>query len=162
MRTMIDTLVALMLAGILAGVTLQQRQQQNDDIAVETTRRNVHRINREVQLRAALAQVSLSEQGYPATIDPEWFEHELPRNLLVADGRSWLEVAPMEQRGLAHPLDIAPPGKTNGAFWYNPSTGIVRARVPSGMSDAATIDLYNDINGCAVDSRFPVAPAARK
>src|SRR5690554_1903554 len=104
MRIVIDTLVALMLAGILAGVTLHQQNARADDAAVEATRQSVQRINREIRLRAQLGQVALSEQGYPTTIDPEWFDNALPRNALINDGRPWIEVAPIEQRTLEHPL----------------------------------------------------------
>lgn len=161
MRIVIDTLVALMLAGILAGVTLHQQNTRADDAAVEMTRQSVQRINREIRLRAQLGQVTLSEQGFPTTVDPEWFDNALPRNTLINDGRPWIEVAPIEQRGIAHPLDIAASGKTVGAFWYNPAQGTVRARVPAGLSDAATIDLYNTVNSSDVNSRFPVGSTSK-
>ncbi len=35
-------------------------------------------------------------------------------------------------------------------FWYNPNTGVVRARVPDSVSDATALRLYNRINDSTV------------
>lgn len=157
MRIVLDTLVALMVAGILAGVTLHQRDRDSRELQVQQLRRSVERLNREVQLRAALTQSALSEHGFPAAIDPEWFQDTLPRNPLLDDGRPWVEVAPIEQRSVEHPPDIGPANRLSAGFWYNPARGTVRARVPAGLSDRETLELYNRVNGCNLSSRFPVA-----
>jgi len=157
MRIVIDTLVALMLAGILAGVTLHAREREDDELTAQSLRANVESLNREVQLRAALGQVELSEGGFPKTIDPEWFKEGLPRNPMLADGRPWLEVAPIEQRSALHPPDITPGSKLTASFWYNPYQGVVRARVPAGQSDRRTLQTYNAVNGTDLASRFPAA-----
>jgi len=157
MRIVIDTLVALMLAGILAGVTLHTRDRQDDEMTAQSLQANVESLNREVQLRAALGQVDLSESGFPKTVDPEWFKEGLPRNPLLDDGRPWMEIAPIEQRDAEHPPDITPTTKLTASFWYNPYQGVVRARVPVGQSDTRTLMLYNFVNGTDLASRFPAA-----
>lgn len=160
MRIVIDTLVALMLAGILAGVTLHTRERREDESAAQALQANVSALNREVQLRSALGQVELSEGGFPRTIDPEWFKEALPHNPLLDDGRPWMEIAPIEQRGALHPPDITPTTRLTAGFWYNPYTGVVRARVPAGQSDRSTLQLYNFVNSTDLVSRFPAAHSA--
>jgi hypothetical protein len=39
-------------------------------------------------------------------------------------------------------------------YWYNPNQGIVRARVPVGISDDRALRLYNRINGTALTSIY--------
>jgi hypothetical protein len=138
-------------------VTLHQRDRDSRDLRVQQLKRTVELLNREVQLRAALSDSALSERGFPAAIDPEWFQETLPRNPLLGDGRPWVEVAPIEQHHSEHPPDIAPDHRLAADFWYNPGRGSVRARVPAGLSDRETLELYNMVNGCTLRSRFPVA-----
>ncbi len=157
MRIVLDTLVALMVAGILAGVTLHHRNTDSAQVQVQQLARNVKLLNREVQLRAALSQSIISERGFPDAIDPEWFSDTLPRNPLLDDGRPWVEVATIEQQHSEHPPDIGPENKMSAGFWYNPAKGIVRARVPIGLSDRETLELYNSVNDCSLGSRFPVS-----
>ena len=160
MRIVLDTLVALMVAGILAGVTLHQRNRDSEEVQVEELARNVKILNREVQLRAALSQSSVADRGFPEAIDPEWFQDALPRNPLLDDGRPWVEVATIDERSAGHPPDIGPEDKLSAGFWYNPAKGIVRARVPIGLSDRGMLELYNHVNDSNLGSRFPVSTTA--
>ncbi len=151
MRLLLDTLVALMLAAILVGVVFHNRTDQEVNTARDTTRLELRRFQQQVALQSALARVDHNERGYPITIDPEWFQGQLPSNPLLGPEHPWVEVASPEQKEMLHPQERVASGKGVAKFWYNPHMGIVRARVPVGMSDAASVELYNFVN----DSNLP-------
>ncbi len=155
MRLLPYLLVILMLGALLAGVAWQRQQQHLDADATFDTSLNVERFQQEIRLQAALADSGGAASGYPATIDPEWFKGDLPRNLLLNDGRPWVEIAALAERDHDHPRSIVALEPTTPAFWYNPRLGVVRARVPGGISDQRTIELYNEINRCHVFTLFP-------
>ena len=75
-------------------------------------------------------------------------------NDLVTPERPWLEVAPASQKDLDHPPVRMTITDEIAAFWYNPGTGIVRARVPVTVSDRRATELYNSINGTTLVSIF--------
>ena len=148
MRLLVDSLFALMLCGVLAAVVMHNRNDKNVKHELEATRAEVRRFQRQVTLQAALGQVEHHEAGFPAKIEPSWFNGSLPRNQLIGPGHPWLEMAGIEERPLTHPpIRIA--AETHLAqFWYNAYTGRVRARVPSGMGDDKATEMYNFINDC--------------
>lgn len=146
MRLLLDTLVALMLAGILGGVVYARNREASFERDLAATRADVRLFERMIAMQAALGRVPLNEQGFPRTIDPEWFVAHMPRNRLLSPGRPWVEVASWEDRDLAHPIAIVADDASNAAFWYNPATGIVRARVPGDTSDRTARQLYNRVN----------------
>ena len=154
MRLVLDTLVVLMLLAILSGVMYHNRRIDEAHQQRELAREELHRLQRQVHLQAALARVNQHERAYPQTIDPAWFQGQLPRNPLLETDRPWLEVAGSSQRGLDHPEDVIAVSDETASFWYNPSAGIVRARVPSGISDAEALKLYNDVNGTNLTGLF--------
>jgi hypothetical protein len=154
MRLIIDTLVALMLAGVLAGVVTFYNGRRDRDGQVELARAEVERFQREIMLQAALEQVPQSEAGYPRTIDLAWFQGDLPLNPLLDEGRPWLEIASAADRHLAHPVYRCASQPSLASFWYNPANGIVRARVPAGISDHEALGLYNRVNACSLESLF--------
>lgn len=154
MRLVLDTLIVLMLLAILAGVMYHNRRAQDLAQQRELARAELHRLQRQIHLQAALARASQNERGYPLTIDPEWFQGQLPRNAMLEPGHPWLEVAGPSQRNLDHPRDLVAAAPEAASFWYNPSTGIVRARVPSGISDAEALELYNYVNETDVQALF--------
>jgi hypothetical protein len=151
MRLLLDTLVALMLAAILVGVVFYNRTDQEDTHIRDQTRLELRRFQQQIALQSALAKVERNERGYPLTIDPAWFQGQLPTNPLLGPEHPWVEVASPEQKDLLHPQERVASGKGSAKFWYNPHMGIVRARVPVGMSDAASVELYNFVN----DSTLP-------
>lgn len=150
MRLVIDSLVALMLAGVLAGVILHHRQQNESAALADALRDNVRTFQRQITLEATLARVPLTDEGYPTTVDPEWFADGVPVNPLLNDGRPWVEVAGVSQRDLEHPIRKVARERDDAQYWYNPYNGIVRARVPSTLSDAVARELYNYVNDASV------------
>jgi len=53
-----------------------------------------------------------------------------------------------------HPVNRLCDGPRTATFWYNPTTGVVRARVPHMVSDQRSLELYNYINGSQLDDLF--------
>ena len=114
----------------------------------------VQRFQRQIHFQLVLAEAAQSGPVYPASIDPEWFQGDLPENPLLGEGHPWVEVAGPGRKTAEHPSCLMATDRSVAGFWYNPHTGIVRARVPAGVSDAKALELYNDVNGCRLTSLF--------
>jgi len=164
MRLLVDTLVAMMLAAVVGGVLLHYRTAREEAAAIGYVQESVRRIELQVKYRSATESADLNGREWPVTIDPEWFSGDPPRNMLLDAARPWLEVAPPAHADLAHPPVRIAVDETVAAFWYNPGNGAVRARAPVSVSDRRSLEIYNRINGSALDSIFaeapPEAPAA--
>src|SRR5688572_18392196 len=154
MRLFMDSVVALMLVGLLAGVMWHQRTDRAATSQRDFTRSELHRFQQQIALQSALAKVTLNERGYPGMVDPNWFQGSLPGNPMLNDTHPWLEIAGPEQKSLLHPPERVVTDKETAKFWYNPDTGVIRSRVPPGVSDAATLELYNYINECNLPELF--------
>jgi len=147
MRLVIDSLVALMLTGILAGVVLHTRSEWRLEDKIELARAEVERFQSQIMLQAAMEKVGLSQRGYPTRVDPAWFAGNLPVNPLLGPSYPWLEIADETQRDLRDPPNLMAFSTDVAQFWYSPHTGEVRARVSADVSDATALRLYNRING---------------
>ena len=154
MRLFMDTVVALMLVGLLAGVVWHNRSSQAANADREAAKTEIQRFQQQIALQSALGRVPLNDRQYPESIDPNWFQGTLPNNPLLDAGHPWLEIAGPEERDLIHPLDRIAATKDTAKFWYNANTGVVRARVPAGISDAAALELYNYVNDCYLPELF--------
>jgi hypothetical protein len=146
MRLITDTLVALMLVGLVAGVIIHHRHKRDIEHRVRTTRAAVERFQSQINLQAALEKVTLTKRGYPQTVKLEWFEGDLPSNSLMGDRYPWVEIAGPSRRDRLHPVNRMATTLEVAQFWYNPYTGVVRARVPDSASDATALRLYNRVN----------------
>lgn len=155
MRLFMDAVVALMLLALLAGVVWYNKQDNVQQKDRETARSECRRFQQQIALQSALARGDRNERGYPETIDPAWFQGVNPNNPLVNPVNPWVQVAGPEHKYLLHPPDPVCATKSIAKFWYNPYMGVVRARVPSGFSDAASLELYNFINDCQLTELFP-------
>ena len=92
MRLLRDTLVALMLVGILAGIVWHNRSDVDRQAMLDAVREDVRRFQQQILLQATLGEVEQSERGYPATVDPKWFAGSLPANDLLGPEHPWLEI----------------------------------------------------------------------
>lgn len=154
MKFVIDSLVILMVVGILGGVFYFTRTERQVEQQVELARSELRRFESELLLQSALEGVELTTRGYPTTVDPEWFGGSLPMNPLLGRSYPWLEIASEAERDLLHPLRRVASDHGVAQFWYNPYRGVLRARVPAGIADATALKLYNRINGCSLPSLF--------
>lgn len=148
MRLIIDTLIALMLVGLLGSILWKQRDEQRLLDHVQSVHSAMRAIEAQAVYRAAIGDVPVTKLGYAATIDEHWFDPP-PRNLLAPDKTPWIEIANDEEAERFNPVRITI-GEGRAAFWYSPHRGIVRARVPQQVSEQDTIDLYNLVNGTSL------------
>jgi type II secretory pathway pseudopilin PulG len=154
MRIVLDSLAALMLCGILAGVVLQTRSERRLEDKIELARAEVERFQSQILLQAALEKGQLSQRGYPKTVEVEWFAGNTPANPLLGPSHPWVEIADETQRDLLHPTNRMAFDAQVAQFWYSPYTGVVRARVPSDVSDVTALRLYNRVNGTNLASLY--------
>jgi len=150
MRLVLDSLLALMLVGVLAGVTLHHRNERATEEKVKATRLEIHRFQTQIMIQAALEKVPLTQRGYPVSIEPGWFGGNLPANLLLDASYPWVEIAGHAERDRMHPARCMATSRSLAKFWYNPYRGVVRGRVPDTVSDATALRLYNRINDSQV------------
>ncbi len=150
MRRIIDSLFAFVLVGVLAGVALHYKHKRRFEQDVSVTRAEVRRFQAQIMVQSALEKVPLSQRGYPLSIETRWFGGKLPRNLLLGPAYPWVEIASADQRDRTHPPRRMATDRKLAQFWYNPNSGVVRARVPDSVSDATALRLYNEINDSAV------------
>ncbi len=162
MRILLDILAVLMIGGVLAGVMWLHQADQNHADARYDTRSELRRFQQQIMLQSAIGDIERTARGYPATVDPDWFETgDLPRNALLGPGYPWVEVAaPADERRM-HPSRLVAIAPDTAQFWYNPHTGIVRARVADLGSDADTLSVYNEINDSKLQTLFPTVDATR-
>ncbi|MGI9014020.1 MAG: hypothetical protein ACR2GY_07205 [Phycisphaerales bacterium] len=152
MRVVIDILILAMLAAILTGVVYLHGEKDAGARAVERTRQSLEIFEQHLRIQQALNRVEMTSAGYPRTIDPDWFKLSMPRNYLVTDDRPWLEVAGLEDRDRRDPVQIvADRDRALAKFWYNPYNGVVRARVPAGLTDAGPLVTYNQVNETSLE-----------
>ena len=154
MRTLLNILVIVMLAGILVGVVMIHSSEGIKQDQIRMAGNELRRFQRQITFRAAVADVELTAEGYPVTADPNWFRGNLPQNPLIEAGHSWVEIAGRTERALLHPLDVVARDAAAAQFWYNPYKGIVRARVPADISDARALEFYNLVNDTSLAGLF--------
>lgn len=151
MRLIVDSLIAVMLVGILAAVLLHYRQAERELANVQFLHTSLAQLHEQAMYHAALGGAD-SEEGkavFPARISPSWFNEHLPVNVLLPMQQPWIDVAPAEDMS-SHPPDPVISRYDQAGFWYNPNRGIFRARVPYRFTDLQTLELYNRINGTSL------------
>ncbi len=161
MRLLVDTLIALMLAGILAGVLLYHRHQTAQLAEISRVHQSLARLHEQAIYHGAL-QVQIGEQdAAPPTISPAWFLGNLPENPLTPNAGHWLDIAPSGDTS-DHPPDPVVTKSRQAAFWYNPARGIFRARVSPQFSEARALALYNRLNQTALSRLVTIDDAKRQ
>lgn len=153
MRFVLDTLVALMVVGLIVGAFMHFKTSRGMEQRVERARMELRRFDTQLSLKAQLGEVEVSTANYPMSIDPAWFADNLPNNPLLQRGRPLVEIATEQQQDLQHPVEraVSDRDRSLAQFWYNPYRGLLRARVPNAGTDSKTLSLYNRVN----DSRLP-------
>jgi prepilin-type N-terminal cleavage/methylation domain-containing protein len=140
--TLVESLIVVIILGILSAVVLPRIGSQRSEAVASTLQANVTQV---VMLLEHQKQKS-TDGSYPAAIDPEWFVNShLPMHPDQMAGVPAVETVVVA--GLLHPRSkLVQPGAA-GAYWYNASAGVFRARVKSQGSAAATQALYDLVNG---------------
>lgn len=149
MRLLIDTLIALMLVGILGGIVYHRQQGQYRIEQIQATQQAVRAIQSQARYHAALGETPINAEGFPIAIDEKWFTPRPANLLLNGVNLPWLETAQADDARRFNPRYIV--GDTGHAeFWYCPQRGLVRARVPMEDTAEETLDLYNLVNGTSL------------
>lgn len=141
--TLVELVVVVLILGILAAVAYPKVVNHADDTEVTTIRLSLQSIQDQIDLQYAMTN------EYPTTIDPAWFRgNKLPHHPLNGGAIPDVHVFTSDDR--EHPehktLD------RYGAYWYNRTIGVVRARVPIMGSNADTVAFYNEVNQASVSS----------
>lgn len=149
MRLIVDSLIALMLVGILGTLLWHHRGQQRELERYQFMHQALARLHDQATYHRALGDVECAQEGFPLRIAPGWFGDEMPVNILVSTQRPWLDVAPPGDEH-DHPPDPVIEHDDQAGFWYNPTRGVFRARVAPQLTDQQTLALYNRVNGTAL------------
>ena len=153
MRLVIDSLIALMLVGILAVVMIHYRSSRTRITDLSKIHAALAILHEQAAFQAALGIVERTDAGYPDHVSPDWFEGTVPVNTLLVDKHPWIDVAPPGDRSDQPPDPVIRRAEQAG-FWYNPARGVFRARVMPEATDALTLEVYNRVNGTGL-SRLP-------
>jgi hypothetical protein len=148
MRLLVNSLIAVMLVGVLLVGLLHYRSgshQQRRLVAVEQA---VAQIVQQIEYRTAVGADETNLAGFPWEIDPTWFDTELslPKNNLAHIDQPWLDIAP-DGDYAEHPPDPVIRSVQQAGLWYNPNVGIIRARVAVQFTQNQMLETYNQING---------------
>lgn len=149
MRLVIDSLIAMMLVAILAGVILHYRQQQRVVVAYQRVHQDLSQLRESIIYHSALQRDENNPWGFVAHVSPEWFTQGLPMNTLVSGRHPWMDIAPPGDMH-DHPPDPVIRRDSQAGYWYNPTRGVIRARVPEQFTEHATLTLYNQINSTSL------------
>jgi len=154
MRLLLDSLLAVMVLAVLGAVGLHFHRAWQREARVEAVQAAVERMEQRATYHRALNDVERvtdqqrTSHRYPPRLKRQWFD-DVPRNVLVAADQPWLDVAPKADRQ-RHPPDPVITSERQAGFWYNPSHGVIRARVPRRLTDAKMLELYNTLNGTSL------------
>ncbi|MEX0775680.1 MAG: hypothetical protein WD042_08180 [Phycisphaeraceae bacterium] len=151
MRLIIDTLIAMMLIGALAGLLWHRRAQDRRLEDVQTVHGSLAKLQEQATYHGAIDEMPVSRARFPLALSPLWFEGPLPENVLAPGRLPWIDVAPPDDMS-DHPPDPLVTGPTQAGFWYNPNRGIFRARVTPQFTDRETRELYNTLNNSRLNN----------
>lgn len=155
-------MVGSLLLGTILAWSWNAASHDRQEARIASARVSAQRLERQIRIQAATGRVALNGRGWPETVDPAWFGDDPPLNPLIPMGRPWVEVAAEDEDTLTDPPIRQSVSRDLAMFWYNPSTGAVRARVGPTISDQSGLDMYNRVNGVAVATLFDTRAGARE
>jgi len=139
--TLVEVLIVVVILGILAAIVVPQFTDASEETAAAALRSTLGTLRTRIDLEYHRS----TPPAWPATIDPAWFAAGSalahPQNSFGAPTVELDNTA-----GRTHPVNKVLSAASAGAFWYNPTNGLVRARVAYRGNDAATLAFYNLVN----------------
>jgi len=143
--TLVEVLIVAVILVILALIVVPQYADASMDTKIAAAQEILHSV--QVQIAAYYA----TNGSYPAVIEESWFAGgSLPDNPFDPDHPIGIRYT-----ATGNPLKRHPGTKyvkATGSFWYNPDNGCFRAYVQRLSSNAETLALYNEVNGCRLTS----------
>lgn len=163
MRLLIDSLICVMVVGLLAGLMWQHRHHQAQAKQRQDLRSALMMLHDTAAYHRALDQVAddVTTKRPGEGISPAWFADGVPTNQMVPGRQPWLDVAPKSDPH-RHPPDPVITEPDQAGFWYNPRHGVFRARVMPQATEAATMELYNLVNQSSLKNLEPDTSLARR
>jgi len=150
LRLLIDTLIAVMLVAVLAGILVYGQAERRELDRYQAVHNALAQLQEQAVYHCNANAASPADGGFPHELSPEWFSHKgLPRNIMLAGRQPWLDVAPAGDLN-EHPPDPIVRMPDQAGFWYNPNLGVVRARVGWTGDIHAALELYNRLNGSSL------------
>ncbi|MEM1355510.1 MAG: hypothetical protein AAGC44_09620 [Planctomycetota bacterium] len=147
MRLVIDSLIVVMLLVVLGGVVVLHTHRERDKQDLAQTQQALSALHAQTAYQSTVKSAIAGHEQVLVYIEPVWFGEQLPVNQLVEGDRPWLDLAPPGDLN-DHPPDPIVLDDQQAAFWYNPTTGVFRARVAPQLSEGRTLELYNQVNNC--------------
>jgi len=139
--TLVEVLIVVVILGILAAIVVPQFSDASHETSESALRSTIASLRTLIDLQYHAA----TPPGYPATIDSAWFATggglTHPENTF---GIPSVEID--STAGRSHPPNKMLTAAMPGAFWYNPTNGLFRARIANRGSNAATLAAYNRVN----------------
>lgn len=146
MRSTLNVLTILAAGLLFLGGWRIYDDARQEDRLIESTRLAKDRIHAEIRLRSALSGAVVSRTGWIQTVEPSWF-NPIPHNAWFASSsQPWIEIAPESAGRRQDPVKIAITNPNQAAWWFNPNSGSLRARVPELTSGSTTRALYDLVN----------------
>lgn len=164
MRIVIDSLIVMMLVGVVAGIVVMRSGKKADEQGVAQVQASLDRLSEQAAYHTTVQSAMQGKDTMLVHVHEAWFGETLPTNSLLGDEHPWIDLAPPGDLGM-HPPDPVATDLAQAGFWYNPTTGVFRARVTPRSSEAQTLARYNQVNGTSLDafeqipdpSRAPIA-----
>lgn len=149
--TIIEILIVSAILLVLAGIVYPLLAELPRNAQTVTMTGVVRLIRQKILYHAAVADVPLSREGYPNTIDPAWFGNGLlPQNVWTKRPLKIQTVHGSKDRMVPNHKTFKLP-RSNGVgqhtAWYNAATGAFVALVPKIGSEADMRGMFNLVNG---------------
>ncbi len=143
--TLIDTLIAVTITAILAGMVIPRMGSFTGAGEIAAMAGTVNQVRSAIRFHTAIGDVELSNEGFPQQIDESWFRGQSPVN--VWTGQPFTIQVVHGPKHARSPNKKTYNPKANGpTAWYNAANGSFCAFVPKGetLDDDA---LFEAVNG---------------
>ncbi len=148
--TIIEILIVSAILVVIAGIAYPLVAGIPRNVQTVTMSSVVRLIRQKILYHAAVGDVPLSMEGYPNTIDPEWFTNGLPQDVWTKRPMKIQTVHGAKDQTIPMDKTFKLP-KSNGVgehtAWYNAATGAFVALVPKIGSEADMREMFNLVNG---------------
>jgi general secretion pathway protein G len=140
--TLLEMLIVVVILGILAAIVGPKLRELPLEAKANVLAANGIAIQGQVDFRM------MSDGEYPKVVPENWFaSNRYPSHPENRFGAPSLHVRP--HAVWTHPGHKVLKEGSQGAYWYNPTLGIVRVRVADQGTGWDTMTLYNKVNDCS-------------